>query len=416
MDSEKRTCAISKSKIYIYTLSNGIKCFVIPKKDFKTSMAMAVINFGSACEGFYENNSFFEIPYGTAHFMEHKLFDKKDKSIFSLLSQNGADVNAFTDHSKTTYYFSCQNDFYKNLKLLVEMISTPYFDEIGIENEKSIIKSEINMYKDIPDRQVFTNLTKIMYPDSALGCEIAGTEKTIEKITPEILYKCYNTFYEPKNISIICCGDIEPEKTSLIIQNTNFKTNNIQKYLPTKEIKSKSDFYSEEKGLSEPVFNIGFKCHLFKNTPLNTLLLKMAFDILMSEGSMLYQSLCDRKILHSPAGFSIVSSPEGSFCTVSLKGTSPQYTAQSFIKATQYLAHNGISQNSLKRIKSMYTGQMIRGFNSIEEICMAQAELAPFGFSLADREDALANINSDMICSVSENIFKRQNAFLSVIK
>lgn len=416
MDSEKRICNISKSEIYIYTLSNGIKCFVIPKKDFKTSMAAAVINFGSACEGFYENDSFFEIPYGTAHFIEHKLFDKKDKSIFSLLSQNGADVNAFTDHSKTAYYFSCQKDFYKNLKLLAETVSTPYFDEIGIENEKSIIKSEINMYKDIPERQVFTNLTKIMYPDSALGCEIAGTEKTIEKITPEILYKCYNTFYEPKNISFVCCGDIEPEKTALIIQNTNFKTDNIKKYLPTKEIKSKSDFYSEEKGLSEPVFNIGFKCGSFQNTPLNNLLLKMTFDILMSEGSILYQSLCDRQILYSTVGFGIVSSREGTFSVLSLKGTRPEYTAQKFIKSAQYLAQNGISQNSLKRIKSMYTGQMIRGFNSIEEISMAQTELAPFGFCLADREEALSKINGDMICSLSENIFKRQNAFLSVIK
>ena len=69
----------------------------------------------------------------------------------------------------------------------MDMIKEPYFDKSGVENEKSIIKSEINMYKDIPERAVFSNLTKLMYPDTALGCEIAGSDKSVEKITKYVI-------------------------------------------------------------------------------------------------------------------------------------------------------------------------------------------------------------------------------------
>ena len=181
MDVIKEKCPISGAYVYIYTLSTGIKCYIIPKSGFKTSMAMAVVKFGSGDVMFKQNSGFTEIPSGTAHFIEHKLFDKKDKSIFTELSKNGASVNAFTDFVKTAYYFSCSDGFYNNLKLLMDMIKEPYFDKSGVENEKSIIKSEINMYKDIPERAVFSNLTKLMYPDTALGCEIAGSDKRDRK-------------------------------------------------------------------------------------------------------------------------------------------------------------------------------------------------------------------------------------------
>ena len=64
----------------------------------------------------------------------------------------------------------------------------------------------------------------------------------------------------------------------------------------------------------------------------------------------------------------------------------------------------------------MYAGRVIRGYNSIEAIVNAQADLAISGFSLIDTEKAIADITSDKINSMALEAFKRSNAYLSVIK
>ncbi len=416
MDVIKEKCPISGAYIYVYTLPTGIKCYIIPKSGFKTYMAMAVVKFGSGDIMFKQDGSFTEIPSGTAHFIEHKLFDKKDKSIFTELSKNGAAVNAFTDFVKTAYYFSCYDGFYSNLRLLMDMIKEPYFDKNGVENEKSIIKSEINMYKDIPERAVFSNLTKLMYPSTALSCEIAGSEKSVEKITPEILYACYNAFYTPENISIICSGDIEPEKAALIVQETDFTSKGGERIKEDITPNKINDYVSKHFNVSEPFFNIGFNHECFEICPENTYALKMVFDILSGDGSKLYERLINKQILTEPLGFSLVFAPNSVFSVISGRSQKPSYTANSFIKTSSLLRNTGAGDKAVKRIKKMYAGRIIRGYNSIDAIINAQADLAVQGFSLLDAENAVANITSDKINLTASEAFKRQNAYLSVIK
>ena len=80
------------------------------------------------------------------------------------------------------------------------------------------------------------------------------------------------------------------------------------------------------------------------------------------------------------------------------------------------LIKTGVGDTAVKRIKKMYAGRVIRGYNSIEAIVNAQADLAISGFSLIDTEKAIADITSDKINSMALEAFKRSNAYLSVIK
>ena len=65
------------------------------------------------------------------------------------------------------------------------------------------------MYDDDPDWQVFFRLLTALFGDKhAVSKDIAGTVETISHITPEILYRCYNTFYDPSNMVIAVSGDV----------------------------------------------------------------------------------------------------------------------------------------------------------------------------------------------------------------
>ena len=66
-------------------------------------------------------------PQGTAHFIEHKLFQQEWGDAFARFTQNGASANAFTDGDRTVYYFTCSDKFTENLKLLPDFVQKPYF-------------------------------------------------------------------------------------------------------------------------------------------------------------------------------------------------------------------------------------------------------------------------------------------------
>ena len=59
------------------------------------------------------------------------------------------------------------------------------------------------MYDDYPDWAVYMNALKSMYKNNPVKIDIAGTIESISKIDKDILYKCYNTFYNPSNM-VMC--------------------------------------------------------------------------------------------------------------------------------------------------------------------------------------------------------------------
>lgn len=414
MEAIKKKLRFSGTDFYIYKLSSGIKCYIIPKDGFKTKEAMAVVNFGSADSSFKLNSQEISLPAGMAHFIEHKLFDKKDRSFFNDLSANGAYVNAFTDFNKTAYYFSCQSGFYDNLDMLMEMISKPYFDNDGVENEKNIIKSEISMYNDNPQRAVFSNLLKIMYPKSPLSHEVAGSHESVDKIKASDLYKCYEAFYTPNNISIICCGDIEPELAALTVQKAEFGDINSVLKTPYSRMPER-DYISKNMGLSEPIFNIGFKYDgIFP--PEKIYALKMIFELICGKGSKLYERLLNKQIITEPLVFDIINTSCGSFGVISGKGPKPAYVANSIIKTAQLLSMDSIPEYAFKRVKKAFLGGVYGCFNSIDSICMTQAELSNFGFDLTHIENALENLSLNSVNGMAKTAFVRDRAFLSIIK
>lgn len=74
------------------------------------------------------------------------------------------------------------------------------------------------MYQDNPNWRVYFNLLNALYVNNPVKIDIAGTLESIQKITKEDLYLCYNTFYHPSNMIIVVCGDVDPQKVFDIIE------------------------------------------------------------------------------------------------------------------------------------------------------------------------------------------------------
>ena len=82
------------------------------------------------------NNNLIKTPYGTAHFLEHKMFEQKDGvDPFTFYSERGCDANANTSNLKTTYLFSGANSFEENLNYLLDYVQSPYFTDENVEKD-----------------------------------------------------------------------------------------------------------------------------------------------------------------------------------------------------------------------------------------------------------------------------------------
>ncbi|MCZ3392976.1 insulinase family protein, partial [Enterococcus faecium] len=132
--------------LFSTVLSNGLKVNILPKTGFKKTYAVLTTDFGSMDRAFTLDGEKIQIPAGTAHFLEHKLFEKAEYDAFELFTNNGADSNAFTSYTKTSYLFSSTTGLQENLDILLDFVQQPYFSEKSVAKEQGIIGQEIQMY------------------------------------------------------------------------------------------------------------------------------------------------------------------------------------------------------------------------------------------------------------------------------
>ena len=191
-------------------LDSGLDVLLIPKKGYIKKYAIFSTKYGSNDNKFIpiNENDVIQVPEGIAHFLEHKLFEEPEGNIFDEFSKLGTNVNAFTNFNQTSYLFSCTDNFCESLELLIKFVQNPYFTDENVEKEKGIIAQEIKMYEDNPGWRVFFNALKGMYFEHPVKIDIAGTIESIQNIDKETLYKCYNTFYNPKNMVLVTVGEI----------------------------------------------------------------------------------------------------------------------------------------------------------------------------------------------------------------
>ncbi len=213
--------------IYEETLENGLQVYIVPKENCNNARATLVTKYGSNVSEFVPigKTEMIRVPDGVAHFLEHKLFEQEDGvDPFSFFDESGSECNASTNPWQTNYWFSGTQDFEKNLTFLLDFVQAPYFTKKNVEKEKGIIVQEIEMYMDDPYRVGFEKSNLNLLQVHPLRISTGGTKESVESITEEDLYTCYETFYHPSNMALVITGNVNPETTmELVRQNQGRK-------------------------------------------------------------------------------------------------------------------------------------------------------------------------------------------------
>ncbi|MBQ1847216.1 MAG: insulinase family protein [Clostridia bacterium] len=207
---------ISNEKIgeyyYKFRHESGLTVLFAPNS-YTASFAVIAAKYGSIDTTFDTCRKRYITPEGTAHFLEHKLFETEDGGdAFDLFAKTGAWSNAYTGFTSTAYLFSASYEFYKSLEILLDFVYHPHFTEASVEKERGIIAEELASYEDSPGNRCYFELLRCLYKDHPVRNDIGGTAETIKRVTPELLYLVHGAFYTPDNMVLSISGDLDLDK------------------------------------------------------------------------------------------------------------------------------------------------------------------------------------------------------------
>ena len=413
-----------KEKLYIEKLENGLTVMIIPKKGIQKKYVIWGTNYGSNDSKFVVpgEKETTEVPKGVAHFLEHKMFEQ-ESGINSLdtLTALGVDANAYTTNDHTAYLFECTDNFYPALDELMDYVQHPYFTDENVEKEKGIIGQEIMMYDDYPDWKVYLNALEAMYFEHPVKLDITGTIETISHIDKDILYKCYNTFYNPSNMAMVVCGDFEPEELLKEIKNRliDKKANGeIKRIYPEEKEEIVKEKMEQILDVSQPLFAIGIKDKIAdtKERVKKHIAIEILLNMIIGKSSKLYQELYNDGILFVAPGLDYEFARGYAHILITGQSQKPYEVYNKFKETVKKMKHEPINSVEFNRIKKRIYGQYVKEYNDTADI--ARMFLADFfkEINSFDYLEEITTINEEYLQQILKEVFDDKKMVISVIK
>ena len=407
-------------KYYRMKHRSGLVIDVFPKEGYNSAYAIIGTNFGSVNNHFIYNGREVKVPDGTAHYLEHKLFESEKGDAFKQYAKTGAMANAYTSFEKTCYLFSCTENFRESLEILLDLIQSPYFTPETVAKEQGIIGQEIKMYDDSAGWRVMMNLQQAMYHNNPVNTDIAGTVETIAEITPEILYDCYNAYYNLNNMVMVIAGNVSPYEVEEIADRKlkDSPSADTKSIFPDEPYEVKEKYVEQRLPVAVPMFCLGFKENA--KTELPTVKEAVCTDILLEaftgEGSELYRELLDKKLINSTFGADYFAGM--GYRAVMFEGEthSPSEAAEAICKGVRKLRETGISREDFEIAKRSVYGSVVSSFDSLSTTANMLIDAEFCGKTLFDYIETVADITFEDVCERLKYQLDPENISLSVVK
>jgi len=412
--------------LYSGVHKSGLKVYVMPKEDFSKCYAVIGTHFGSVDSIFSTDggNTKTVLPDGVAHFLEHKMFEQPDGgNVFGEFAKYGANANAFTSFNMTAYLFECTENPIENLRILLDYVSKPYFTDENVAKEQGIIGQEIKMYDDDPDWRCAINLLSAMYENHPVKNDIAGSVESIAKIDKELLYKCYNTFYNMSNMVLFIIGEINEKDVGECVESviTEYKIvpEAPVRYYGSEEDKVVKNTVTQSLEVSVPSFMLGFKDtdvgfdgkKLLKKAIEYSIILQLAFG----KTSEIYSELVKKRLIMGFLDYD--AECEKSYCHITVSGESndPEAVRQVIFEGLKKLKQTGINEEDVKRVKKAFLGKFIRQFDHISSVAHSFLANTFNNIGLFDYVEIIDDVTVSDINKRLRDNFKEDMSVLSII-
>lgn len=422
MEVQEIFCGQTGDKCNYVKHHSGLDIFICEMNGFSTTEALFGTKYGSINTMFKtkDDKEYTVVPEGIAHFLEHKLFENEDCDAFALYAKTGANANAYTSFDRTCYLYSCSENYIDSLKILLDFVQKPYFTKETVDKEQGIIGQEIKMTNDNPGWRVLFNMLRGMYHNHPVKIDIAGTVESISKIDADILYKCYDTFYNLHNMVLVLAGNVKTDEVLKVADELLRSCDNIEleTVFPDEPYEIvKSEIY-EHLPVGTPIFNIGIKCNPV--TGYERLKSNMecfiAGSIISDPSASLYKKLIDEELINSTFGFEVFEG-DGFFTLIfSGESSNPKLLLSKLIDEIERVKTEGLDKNLYESIKKSTYGGIIMESNNVEAVAGNLISAYMSGVEPYDSIKILSEMSYDDVQKTFNERFDTTNLTLSVVE
>lgn len=195
--------------VHEYLLENGMKILV--KQDKRAPIATVQVWYRVGTS--YEHEGI----TGLSHVLEHLMFKGTKTSpsgqFEEILSENGAENNAFTSQDYTAYYEILAKDRIDvALKLEADRMRNLVLDPKEFKKEIEVVKEERRMRTDDnPVSSLREQFNAVAFMNSPYRAPVIGWMVDLETMRLEDLRDWYKKWYAPNNATLVIVGDVEPD-------------------------------------------------------------------------------------------------------------------------------------------------------------------------------------------------------------
>jgi predicted Zn-dependent peptidase len=362
-------------KLLLKQLSNGLRVGVIARPEFVKKFAIVATKYGSNDTHFVSpaTGKRVRTPAGVAHFLEHKMFEKKWGDVFDRFSGLGANANAFTSYTVTGYHFTCTGNFWESLDLLMRLVGDVHLTRESVRKEVGIIQQEILMYRDSPDWKVSTGLLEALYHTHPVRMDTAGTVESVARITKKVLVESFRAFYRPCNMMLVVAGALDAGEVFERCEKLAGPGGNgapprrFGKKEPRHVLRGRVLSYMDVK---RPKLLFGFKEGetlrggeaLVRRTFETDLLL----GIIFGKSGPLYLRLYEKGLIDESFSAAFTSDRGFGHSMIGGETDDPEKLLGECLKAVRRACEKGLSKRDFGRTKKWLLGAYLRRFNSLE--------------------------------------------------
>jgi zinc protease len=202
----------------LYKLDNGFKAYLSPVKGSGLVAYFSVVRTGSRDE--WEPGK-----SGFAHFFEHMMF-RGTKTypgpVYDrIITEMGADANAFTTDDLTCYHLSFPTE---HLEKVMELESDRFenlsYGESEFKTEAGAVYGEYLKGRTDPFEVLFENLQNTAFDAHTYKHTTMGFEADIKNMPAMYDYSLsfFQRYYRPENVVLLLAGDFDAGKAKTLIQ------------------------------------------------------------------------------------------------------------------------------------------------------------------------------------------------------
>ncbi|MBO8132121.1 MAG: insulinase family protein [Candidatus Marinimicrobia bacterium] len=412
-------------KYYVDKLENGLTVVTIPMESEGLVAYYSIVRTGSRDEWEPGHSGF-------AHLFEHMMFRGTKRypgNVYDkILTQIGADANAYTTDDFTCYHLKFSN---KYLKKVIDLESDRFknlsYTENVFKTETGAVYGEYLKGRMNPWFLLEEKLHSLAFEKHTYKHTTIGFEEDIKAMPGmyEFSLSFFNRYYRPENVVIVIAGDVKRDMVIKLIKK--YYRGWESGYVPPKietEPEQREEKYGEVKykGKTLPILAIAYKGDSFKSDDKRYVASLVIEELAFGENSDLYKTLFlkEQKVEFIYPDFGINRDPSLFTVYTMIKSEDDiEYVKSAIISAVEKLKINVLDKQKIEDVKNHIKYSFLQSLDSPDHVAGRLARFIAItgGVDCIDRMfNTLEKIEPEDIKEAAEYYFDSAKRTIVLLK